>query len=131
MTKSRIRRTGSGGAVDRRGGYQARVGNPARDGEAPKSCGRHAGKSDVSGRRWHVFPWEISRSVRNLGLPHRQPGGREREKSAEAIVATLGEGPNLSNARSRGDERGAAPPTTTWGGTAEPEPHRMDSRKRL
>src|SRR6059036_3098333 len=84
MTKSRMRRTGSG--------YKASVvwvtrpgtGTPDRHSE------RHAGKSDAAGRRRHVLPREVSSSVQSSGLPHGQLGGKEREKSAEAIVAQPG-----------------------------------------
>jgi hypothetical protein len=51
---------------------------------------RHAGRSDESGRRRHVLPREVSRSVQNIGLPHGQPDGTGREKSAEAIVSPTG-----------------------------------------
>src|ERR1700674_6139930 len=89
MTKSRIRRTGSG--------YKASVAWVTRPGTGMPNCHseRHAGKSDGSGRRRHVLPREISGSVQNIGPPHGQPGGRELEKSAEAIVAQPGEGLNL------------------------------------
>src|SRR6266550_3736952 len=90
MTKSRMRRTGSG--------YQASVvwvtrpgtGTPNRHSE------HHAGRSDESGRRRHVLPREIFGLVGDTRrLPHGKPDGTESEKSAEAIVAQPGEGLNL------------------------------------
>src|SRR5882724_12148900 len=81
MTKSRIRRIGSG--------YQASVVRVTRPGTGKPNghSERHAGRSDGSGRRRHVLPREVSGSVQKIGLPHGQPGGTEPEKSAEAIVA--------------------------------------------
>lgn len=87
MTKPRKRRTGSDDSRYR-GGYKASgawvtrpgTGKPYRHSE------RHVGRSDVSGKRRHVLPREISGSVPNLGLPPGQPDGRGSEKSAEAIV---------------------------------------------
>jgi hypothetical protein len=89
MTKSRIRRTGNSRTVDGCGGYQASVAWVTRPGTGMPNCHseRHAGRSDGSGRRRHVLPREVSSSVQGIGLPHGQPGGRELEKSAEAIVA--------------------------------------------
>ena len=81
MTKSRIRRIGSG--------YQASVVWVTRPGTGMPNCHseRHAGRSDGSGRRRHVLPREVSGAVQRIGLPHGQPGGLGLEKSAEAIVA--------------------------------------------
>src|SRR5713226_117374 len=89
MTKSRIRRTESG--------YKASVAWVTRPGTGmpDRHSERHAGKSDGSGRRRHVLPREVSGSVQNIGLPHGKPDGTGPEKSAEAIVAPPGEGPNL------------------------------------
>src|ERR1700739_1583221 len=89
MAKSRTRRRGSG--------YKASMVWVTRPGTGtPDLSFRHyAGKSDGSGRRRHVLPREISGSVQNIGLPHGKPGGTGPEKSAEAIVALPGEGPNL------------------------------------
>src|ERR1017187_9875622 len=89
MTKSRIRRTGSG--------YKASVAWVTRPGTGMPygHSERHAGKSAGSGRRRHILPREISGSVQSIGLPHGQPVGKAPEKSAEAIVALPGEGPNL------------------------------------
>src|SRR5580693_1606246 len=89
MTKSRKRRTASGYQASLVWVTQPGMGTPDRHSE------RHAGKSDVSGRRRHVLPREISSPVQSSGLPHGKPGGKGREKSAEAIVAQPGEGPNL------------------------------------
>src|SRR5271156_4968286 len=89
MTQSRIRRIGSG--------YKASVAWVTRPGTGTpdRHSERHAGRSDGSGRRRHVSPREVSSPVQNIGLPHGQPGGTGLEKSAEAIVAQSGEGPNL------------------------------------
>ena len=72
----------------------ARVTRPGT-GKPYRHSERYAGKSDGSGRRRHVLPREVSGSVRNIGLPHGQPDGMGQEKSAEAILAQPGEGPNL------------------------------------
>ena len=84
MTKSRIRRTGSG--------YQANVVWVTRPGTGKPNghSEHHAGRSDGSGRRRHVLPREVSSAVQSIGLPHGQPGGMGLEKSAEAIVAGAG-----------------------------------------
>ena len=65
MTKSRMRRTGSG--------YKASVGWVTRPGTGKPDAHseRHAGKSDAAGRRRHVLPREVSNSVQNTGLPSR------------------------------------------------------------
>ena len=96
MTKSRIRRIGSDD-IGHRGGYQASVAWVTRPGTGVPNCHseRHAGRTDGSGRRRHVLPREISGSVQSIGLSHGQLGGMGLEKSAEAIVAQPGEGPNL------------------------------------
>src|SRR5579863_8000532 len=96
MTQSRMRRTGSDD-TSHRGGYKASVVWATRPGTGTPNCHseHHAGRSDVSGRRRHVLPREVSGSVQNIGLPCGQPYGKAPEKSAEAIVALPGEGPNL------------------------------------
>src|ERR1700693_1833383 len=98
MTKSRIRRTGSG--------YKASVAWVTRPGTGKPDhhSERHAGRSDGSGRRRHVLPREVSGSVQSIGLPRGQPGGMGLEKSAEAIVAEVASTPRRaesSNAGSR------------------------------
>src|SRR5438874_6626220 len=84
MTKSRMRRTGSG--------YQASVvwvtrpgtGTPNRHSE------HHAGRSDGSGRRRHVLPREIFDLVGDTRqLPHGKPVGTGSEKSAEVVDLDL------------------------------------------
>src|ERR1035438_5206130 len=94
MTKPRMRRTASG--------YKARVARVTRPGTGMphRHSERHAGKSDVCSKRRLLLPREVSSSVRSSGLPHRQPGGKGPEKSAEAIVAQPGEGPNLPDRKS-------------------------------
>src|SRR5229473_3575400 len=89
MTKSRIRRIGSG--------YKASVVWVTRPGTGMPygHSERHAGRSDGSGRRKDILPREVSGPVQSIGLPHEQSGGMGQEKSAEAIVAPPGEGPNL------------------------------------
>src|ERR1700674_5941069 len=89
MTKSRIRRTGSG--------YKASVVWVTRPGTGMpyRHSERHAGKSDGSGRRRHILPREVSGSVQSIGLPPGQPGGVGQEEAAEAIEPKPGEGPNL------------------------------------
>jgi hypothetical protein len=106
MTKSRIRRIGSDD-IGYRGGYQASVGWVTRPGTGrpDRHSERHAGKSDGSGRRRHVLPREISGPVQSNGLPHGQSGGTGLEKSAEAIVALPGEGPNLAMQGAEGRTR--------------------------
>lgn len=58
------------------------------------------GKSDANGRRSHNLPCEISGRVSDLATEadyqFGQPAGRLVEKSAEAVVAEPGEGPNFS-----------------------------------
>src|SRR5260370_27728318 len=104
MTKSRIRRIGSGYKASMAWATRPGTGTPDRHSE------RYAGRSDGSGRRRHILPREISGPVQSIGLPHGQPGGRGSEKSAEAIVVQPGEGPNLpmQGAAVNFDERGAA-----------------------
>src|SRR5260370_9565203 len=89
MTKSRIRRIGSGYKASMAWATRPGTGTPDRHSE------RYAGRSDGSGRRRHILPREISGPVQSIVLPHGQPGGRGSEKSAEAIVVQPGEGPNL------------------------------------
>jgi len=106
MAKSRMRRTGSDD-IGHRGGYQASVVWVTRPGTGMPHghAERHAGRSDGSGRRRHVLPREISGLVQRNGLPHGQPGGMGLEKSAEAIVAPPGEGPNLPMQGAEGRSR--------------------------
>src|ERR1700682_2406689 len=89
MTKSRIRRIGSGDKASVAWATRPGTGTPDRHSES------HAGRSDGSGRRRHVLPREVSGSVQATGLPYGQLGGTGSEKSAEAIVAQPGEGLNL------------------------------------
>src|SRR5438034_4029231 len=80
MTKSRMRRTGSG--------YKASVGWVTRSGTAKRDAHseRDAGKSDAAGRRRHVLPREVSNSVQNTGLPSRATEWEGAGEVAEAIV---------------------------------------------
>src|SRR5690348_6983989 len=105
MTKSWIRRTGSG--------YKAvaALGNPARDGDTPDSHSERCGVDPTSPREGAKPYLRRSRlwSIPN-GLPREQSRGTGAEKSAEAIVALPGEGPNLlcKEQVDDFDERGAA-----------------------
>jgi hypothetical protein len=104
MTKSRIRRTGSGyeafAAWVTRPGTGKPNGHSERCGVDPTGL-REEGKSYLRrSRLWSV----------HTGLPRQQCRGTEAEKSAEAIVAQPGEGLNLLMKEQMGtfDERVAA-----------------------
>lgn len=90
MTKSRIRRTGSG--------YQASVERVTRPGTGKPNSHSGAMRVDPTGSGEEGMSY-LGRSPvlsGQIGLLHGQPGGTGREKSAEAIVALPGEGPNLA-----------------------------------
>ena len=90
MTKSRTRRTASG--------YKASVVwvNPARDGDALSSFGTPCRVDPTGPGEEGTSYLERSPALSShIGLPLGQLGGTGQEKSAEAIVAQPGEGPNL------------------------------------
>ena len=89
MTKSWIRRTGSG--------FEAIAARVTRPGTGKPNVIRERCGVDPTGLREEDKPY-LRRSLlwsAHPGLPLGQPGGTGVEKSAEAIVAPPGEGPNL------------------------------------
>lgn len=117
MTKSRIRRTGSG--------YKAvaMLGHPARAGKARLSFRTLRGRSDGSARRRQVLPEEIStlvRSHRTTAAAMQWDRGREVSKGRSSSTGRRAES---FSSRSRGkdfDGRKAAErrqaPRRRWGG---------------
>src|SRR6266516_6767923 len=97
MTKSRKRRTGSSRVAGGCGGYQANVIWVTRPGTGMPDC--HSENRMVDPTRpgeegTSYLERSPFRSV-HTRLPQQQCDGTGSEKSAEAVVARPGEGPNL------------------------------------
>src|SRR6185312_17486986 len=89
MTKSRIRRTGSGYKANVAWGTRPGTGKPYRHSERCMVDPTGPGEEGTSYLERSPF-WSA-----HTGLPPEQFGGTGVEKSAEAIVAQPGEGLNL------------------------------------